>query len=124
MTILELKRQTRREQGSSLEREMAFQIRAAKLPIPAREHQFCNRKWRFDFAWPLQRIGLEVHGATYANGRHTRGNGFAEDRRKMNMAQLMGWKVLEFDSAMVKTGEALQTLESALNVETPLMDAG
>ena len=55
-----------------------------------------NRRWRFDFAYPDLRIGIEVHGAIWARGGHTRGSGFIKDREKMNEAQLAGWLVLEF----------------------------
>lgn len=54
-----------------------------------------KRKWRLDYAWSDLKIGLEVHGGTHAKGRHTRGVGFANDREKMNEAQLLGWIIIE-----------------------------
>lgn len=57
-----------------------------------------TRKWRMDYAWPDLKIALEVHGGTHSNGRHTRGVGFANDREKMNEAQLLGWIVIEIAS--------------------------
>ncbi len=54
-----------------------------------------TRKWRMDYAWPDLKIALEVHGGHHSNGRHTRGIGFANDREKMNEAQLLGWLVIE-----------------------------
>ena len=69
------------------------------LPSPEAEVLFHpTRKWRFDYAWPDQKIALEVHGATHNNGRHTRGKGYANDREKMNEAQLLGWIVIEVAS--------------------------
>ena len=66
------------------------------LPKPVPELTFHpKRKWRFDYAWPEEKVALEIHGATYKNGRHTRGLGFARDREKMNEAQLLGWIVIE-----------------------------
>ena len=71
---------------------------ASGLPEPTPEHRFAPpRRWRLDFAWPEHRVAVEVHGAVYRQGRHTRGGGFLKDREKMNTAQLMGWKVLEYD---------------------------
>ncbi|MFS1865143.1 hypothetical protein [Vibrio breoganii] len=66
------------------------------LPEPKLEHIFHPvRKWRMDYAWPDLKIALEIHGSTFAGGRHTRGSGYAEDREKMMEAQLLGWIVLE-----------------------------
>jgi hypothetical protein len=70
--------------------------------------------WRLDFAWPQIWLGVEIHGGTWARGRHTRGAGFAEDRRKMNAATLMGWRVLEFTGEMIRNGEYFKTMERAL----------
>lgn len=74
-------------------------------PVPAAEHPFCDRKWALDFAWPDLFVAVEVHGAVWKRGRHTRGGGFEEDRRKMNEAQLLGWTVIEVSTGMVESGE-------------------
>ena len=68
--------------------------RAAGLPEPMPEFMFCERKWRFDWAWPTERIALEVEGGAWTGGRHTRGKGFLGDIEKYNRAQLDGWMVL------------------------------
>lgn len=99
---------------SELEEILSLQLRAAKLQKPKREYRFCERRWRFDFAWPDIKLAVEVHGGTYKAGRHTRGRGFAQDREKVNQAQLMGWRVLEFDGNAVRNGTALTVIEVAL----------
>jgi hypothetical protein len=100
---------------SSIEESLAFQMRAAKLPPPTREHRFHGeRKWRFDFAWVDEKIAAECEGAIYMNGRHTRGSGFEKDCEKYNAAMLMGWRVFKFTSRMVKEGEALKCLTEVL----------
>lgn len=99
---------------SSLEALMLMHIRAARLPVSVQQHRFCDRLWRFDFAWPEHKLAVEVHGGTWTNGRHTRGAGFANDREKVNTATLMGWRVLEFTGDMVKKGYALTMIERAL----------
>jgi len=48
-----------------------------------------------DAVWLEWRVAVEVHGGVHAGGRHTRGQGFINDREKMNEAQLLGWIVLE-----------------------------
>ena len=55
-----------------------------------------ERRWRFDLAFPGAMVAVEVHGAIWTHGRHTRGAGFQNDREKMNAAQLRGWTVLEY----------------------------
>ncbi|HBC3499787.1 TPA: hypothetical protein KDY90_002567 [Vibrio parahaemolyticus] len=72
-----------------------------------------KRKWRMDYAWPELKIALEVHGGTHSNGRHTRGIGFANDREKMNEAQLLGWIVIEVSTDNIP--QMRDWLERAIN---------
>jgi hypothetical protein len=91
------------------------QLKMAGLPAPKPEHEFHpERGWRWDYSWPRERVALEVHGAVWKRGRHTRGAGFTEDRRKMNEGTLAGWLVLEVTTEMVTSGEALAFVERAL----------
>lgn len=94
---------------------LLIQVRAAGLPEPEREVRFAPpRRWRFDLAWRDHLLAVEVDGAVYAGGRHTRGKGYERDAEKLNTAVLMGWRVLRFSTGMVASGEALATLEQAL----------
>lgn len=94
---------------------MALQIRAAGLPEPVREHRFHPvRRWRFDFAWPDCWISLEIDGAVWTGGRHTRGAGYQADCEKLNEAAVLGWRVFRVTGPMVKNGYALRLLESVL----------
>ncbi len=69
------------------------------LTLPEREYRFHpTRKWRFDFAWPEQRLAVEIDGGTWVRGRHVSGGGSHNDRDKRNAAQLAGWRVLAFDA--------------------------
>lgn len=90
------------------------------VPDYEREHFFHpKRKWRFDFAWPEQKVALEVEGSIYGRpvvcptckrkvvrvtkggrpytiregGRHNSPKGFENDCDKYNSATLLGWKV-------------------------------
>ena len=102
---------------SRLEDQLARQIEGAGLPTPDREVTFhAERRWRFDFAWPAAMVALEVEGATWAGGRHTRGKGFAADCEKYNEAAVLGWTVLRVTGDMVRQGEALKFAERALAV--------
>lgn len=91
------------------------QIMVEELPAPILEHRFdAIRKWRFDLAYPDRMLAIEVDGAVYAGGRHTRGKGFEGDCAKFNEAALQNWRVLRYSSGMVKRGEAVLDLKRAL----------
>jgi len=69
-----------------------------------REYRFNSaRRWRFDFALVDHKIAVEVEGATWAAGRHTRGAGYAKDCEKYNSAACLGWTVLRYTSDMVNS---------------------
>lgn len=100
---------------SRLEDQMQVQIAAADLPAPEREYPVTQgRKWRFDFAWPQERLALEIEGGTWNQGRHTRGAGFARDCEKYNAATLAGWRVLRVTGEHVRLGQAREWLIEAL----------
>jgi len=74
------------------------------LPAPVREHRFDEvRQWRFDFAWPDHRVGVEIHGGTWLGGKgaHSSGRGIQRDAEKSRAAQLQDWMVLPFTGADV-----------------------
>lgn len=101
--------------SSGLEELLLIQVKAYRLVVPEREYRFhSTRRWRFDFAWPNVKLAVEVEGATWTNGRHTRGAGYESDCEKYNTATLAGWKVLRFTSSMVKSGMAIQIIKQAL----------
>jgi hypothetical protein len=52
-----------------------------------------SRKWRIDFLWPLQRVGLEIEGGIFSRGRHVRPAGFIGDCEKYNAATLAGYRI-------------------------------
>lgn len=90
---------------------------------PVREFKFCERGWRFDFAWtdPHLKLAVEIDGGTKAGkGRHSRGTGYEEDCRKMNRAAVDGWRVLRFTTAMVISGEAINEVLSTIGSTEPV----
>lgn len=65
---------------------------APDMPPFAFEYTFMPfRRWRFDCAWPPQRVAVEIEGGVYTRGRHTRASGFIEDIEKYNAAASYGW---------------------------------
>lgn len=116
--------------ASRLEANLAFRIAAAGIPPAQREYRFAAvavglgpglrarlsaaglQDWRFDFAWPSARVAIEVDGAVWTAGRHTRGGGYESDARKGNAAIDMGWSVYHVTSSMLRTGEASRLLDT------------
>lgn len=85
------------------------------LPVPVAEHRFhATRRWRIDWAWPPQRIALEVEGGVWTSGRHTRGKGAVGDMEKYNTLAVMGWRLLRVTPQDVASGRALTWAREAL----------
>ena len=100
---------------SKAEESLALQIRAVRLPEPVREHRFhTTRKWRFDFAYPAQKLAIEVEGGVWSGGRHTRGSGFTKDCEKYNAALMNGWRVYRCTPDMIKKGIVVADLSILL----------
>jgi len=95
------------------------QCRALNLPAPVPEYWFAKhigRRWRFDFAWPDQKLALEINGGAFmvGGGRHTRGAGFRKDAEKLAEAAIMGWRVIPCLPEHVTKGVAVQWVERAM----------
>jgi hypothetical protein len=73
-----------------------------------------TRRWRFDWAWPSQKVALEIEGGAWTRGRHTRGKGFVRDMEKYNQAVLLGWRVLRVTPKQVTSGEAGRLVRAAI----------
>ena len=101
--------------GSELEGDLANILHLSELPRPERECVLIpGRQWRSDFVWRDARVIVEVEGGTHSQGRHVRGKGFADDCRKYAALTLAGWLVLRVTGEHIKSGEALDWIERAL----------
>lgn len=97
---------------SVLEEVLYSHILVAGIPVPERQEKIIpNRKFQFDFSWPLYKIVVEVDGGEWIQGRHSRGKGMASDNEKMNEVQLLGWKIFRFTGKQVTSGYALSFLQ-------------
>lgn len=91
------------------------QIIYSGLPHPTPEYRFAPpRRWRFDLAWVGRKLAVEIEGAVWRQGRHTRGSGFVADMEKYNAAALQGWLLLRVTPQQVASGEALQLVTRAV----------
>lgn len=73
---------------------------APDIAEPVPEFRFCQRKWRFDYAWPERRVAVECSGGYWAphGGRHNTD----ADRLKLAEAAARHWLVLQFSNAMLR----------------------
>ena len=96
---------------------MLFQMKAVGLK-PEREYRFYpKRKWKSDFAFPVQKVLVECEGGHWTAGRHVRGKGFENDCEKYNMAAELGYIVLRYTSKTIKSGEAVAQIERVVKLE-------
>ena len=101
--------------SSPLEDMFAMQLDAVGLDGYVREYQAIpGRRFRFDFCWVKERLAVEIQGGTYSRGAHARPLGIKRDYEKGNLAVQFGWRVLQFDADMVKSGQALEFTEKML----------
>ena len=71
--------------------------------LPERQYQFCRwRKFRADFAWPKERVIVEIDGGVFSGGRHVTGPGFTRDCEKLTIAAGLGFRVIRFTGEMVR----------------------
>lgn len=87
--------QAKKDKAASTHRILNGIMDAMRLPHPVTEHIFHPvRKWRLDYAWPAQKIALEVEGGIHTKGRHINPMGFKEDMLKYNSAVVLGWRIV------------------------------
>ncbi len=96
-------------------------LRQNGLPEPSAEYPFASpRRWRFDYAWVMDwgrtAVALEVEGAIWTRGRHSRGKGMLADMEKYNEAALRGWTVLRVTPQQLPTLATIALLQRALNL--------
>lgn len=83
------------------------------------EHAFAEgRSWRLDLFLPEARIGIECNGGKWASANHSGGHrrmaAIDDENLKVNTAQMMGIRVLQFANDFVLTGQAKEFLKTWL----------
>jgi len=101
---------------SKLEDELENVLKLVKIKGFVREYRFHpKRKWRLDFAWVDRKIGVEVEGGIWLpKSGHNTGVGITRDIDKGNALVLLGWRVLRVTEKMIKTGQAIDLIETVL----------
>ena len=68
-------------------------LKDKKIPFEREYRFYPTRRFRADFAFIDKKILVEIEGAIFTRGRHTRGSGYEKDCEKYNLAAGMGYKV-------------------------------
>lgn len=90
-------------------------LKRGKVALPVPEYRFHPvRKWRLDYAWPDQRLGLEVQGGLFIKGGHSTGAGIAKDHDKYNAMAVMGWRLLQVQPKYLETPGTVALIRDAL----------
>ena len=100
------KKTVKPKKHAKVEGEFLLAWRVMDGPPLEAEHCFhpC-RKWRFDYAHPNTKVAVEIEGAIFARGGHSRGVGYREDCEKYNAATAAGWKVFRLTDGMHAMGQ-------------------
>ena len=92
---------------------LEIHLKAEHIPYQREVRFHPVRRWRFDYLIG-ERLAIEIDGAVYAAGRHTRGKGFEGDCEKLNEALILGYRVLRFSTGQVRAGLAIDTIKRVL----------
>ena len=88
---------------SVAEERLAEELEQAAIPgwdLTPQYRFHPERRWSFDFAFPSQRVAIEVEGK-----RHTTYDGHRKDCEKFNEAARLGWRVLRFPAAQYRRAQ-------------------
>lgn len=114
--------------ASVLERGFALRWESMNGIGFVREYRFHpEREWRFDFAWPVARCAIEIHGGLgwntvkrgknrgkrYLGGHNTR-KGVSRDCEKITEAALLGWRVFVLTKEMSEDRSLLRRIGASI----------
>lgn len=105
-------RATRRKLEAVFEQHLTWSGMRALFEAQVKFHP--TRQWRLDYFAAEYSLAVELHGGTFSQGKHVRGEGFQNDREKANAAAELNITVLEFTSDMLQNGTAIAQTQRML----------
>jgi hypothetical protein len=103
---------------SQLELSLLKKLRRAGLPVgEAQVRGIPGRKFAFDRAWVIQKVAVNVQGATFVKGGHSSGVGIERDCEVACLAALAGWRYLPVTKQQIESGQAVRWICLALGLE-------
>ena len=101
---------------SDLADTLSWQLQAAKVPHRREVCLIPGRKFRTDIL--VGDLAVECDGATWAQGRHSRGSGIETDSEKVCLLAIQGYRTMRVTRRQIESGKALAWIESALSTRT------
>ncbi len=112
----QVKQLAKRSQKESLENKFLvyWTILYPQLPPPTRQHPILNpdtgRFWKIDFAWVPDLLAVEIQGGSWLlKGGHNTALGQAKDYARQNHLIANGWRLLCYNTPMLKDMAAVVT---------------
>ena len=100
--------------------EAWLRLKPADWPDPKRQYPFAlevDRKYAADFAWLAPKVIVECQGGTWAGMRsHASGAGIAIGFERMNIAQRLGWFVLQYEAKALAKRRIEETVREVIEV--------
>jgi hypothetical protein len=75
------------------------------------------RRWRFDWAFPDQKIAIEWEGITSFKSGHLTLGGYTANCEKYNWAAILGWKVIRV-TALMEQNQVIAMIMAAFPDQT------
>jgi very-short-patch-repair endonuclease len=105
-------------QGPQLTLAQRLLLEQCQAWAPVAEFRFhASRRWRIDVAFPEAKLGVEIDGGTFVQGRHSRGAGIRGDMEKQAALAALGWRVIRVMPEHVENGTALAWVRKAIYPE-------
>lgn len=88
------------------------QAKEAGWPVPEREYRYVpSRKFRADYAFPAQRVLLEIQGGVFTHQAHGSISGLLRDIERGNFAAAYGWRLIRLTPSQIKEGSLTAWLQ-------------
>lgn len=108
----EVKKSAPKPEENEGENLFAFQVKALKLPTPARQYKFAEslgRNFMADFCFVDQKLIVEVQGGIWikGGGAHSRPQKIEQDMERQQYAAYLGFFMMPFSPDDVFSGHAI-----------------
>lgn len=105
----------RRKSRPDYEEELAFSMRAQRLPRFERQYYFAKelgRRFAADFAWPKYKLLVEVQGGIWrpGGGAHSHPLDIERDVERQQYVAILRWTVLPVLPKEVRNGHAVELI--------------
>lgn len=105
---------------SPAELELASLLRKSKITGWKKQYAYVpGRKFQADFAFPVQKLIVEVDGGIYTRRAHGSVGGIIADMKRTNYAAMHGWRVMRFrpDEISKQPDMIIEQIKIALEYE-------